>query len=47
MSWDAQIGDFKEALEALSNVEEVEVTKNEWTDASGFDFYRWTVSPNI
>lgn len=35
---------MKEAVEALSNVEEVEVTKDEWTDAAGFDFYRWTVS---
>ncbi|CAM9122390.1 unnamed protein product, partial [Hapterophycus canaliculatus] len=44
VSWDAQATDFKEAVEVLSNVEEVEVTKNEWTDATGFDFYRWTVS---
>lgn len=43
MSWDAQADDFKDAVEALSNVEEVEVTKEEWTDSAGFDFYRWTV----
>ncbi|CAM9102436.1 unnamed protein product [Scytosiphon promiscuus] len=44
VSWNAQAADFKEAVEALSNVEEVEVTKDEWTDDQGFDFYRWTVS---
>ncbi|CAM9763265.1 unnamed protein product [Pylaiella littoralis] len=44
VSWDAQADDFKDAVEALSNVEEVEVTKEEWTDPAGFDFYRWTVS---
>lgn len=35
--------EMKSAVEALSNVEEVEVTKDRWTDATGFDFYRWTV----
>lgn len=43
MSWDAQAADFKEAVESLSNVEEVEVTKDQWTDDTGYDFYRWTV----
>lgn len=44
VSWNAHEADFKEAVEALSNVEEVEVTKDTWTDATGFDFYHWTVS---
>ena len=44
VSWNAHEADFKEAVEALSNVEEVEVTKNTWTDATGFDYYHWTVS---
>lgn len=43
VSWDAQAADFKAAVETLSNVEEVEVTKDEWTDETGYDFYRWTV----
>lgn len=30
-------------VETLSNVEEVEVTKDQWTDDTGYDFYRWTV----
>lgn len=41
--WDAQVADLKTAMEGLSNVEEVEVTKHEWTDTTGFDYYRWTV----
>lgn len=45
--WDAQAADFKEAVESLSNVEEVAVTKESWTDAVGFDFSRWTVSHNV
>lgn len=43
VSWDAQTSEFKDAIETLSNVEEVEVTKDQWTDETGFDFYRWTV----
>lgn len=43
VSWDAQAADFKAAVETLSNVEEVEVTKDHWTDETGYDFYRWTV----
>ena len=43
VSWNAHETEFKEAVEALSNVEEVEVTKDTWTDATGFDFYHWTV----
>lgn len=43
VSWDAQAADFKAAVETLSNVEEVEVTKEQWTDDTGYDFYRWTV----
>eukprot|EP00752_Nemacystus_decipiens_P003960 g3626.t1 len=44
VSWDAQAADFKAAIETLPNVEEVEVTKDQWTDETGYDFYRWTVS---
>lgn len=43
VSWDAKASDFKEAVETLANVEMVEVTKEQWTDDSGFDYYRWTV----
>lgn len=43
VSWDARAADFKAAVETLSNVEEVEVTKDRWTDEAGYDFYRWTV----
>lgn len=43
VSWDAQAADFKAAVETLSNVEEVEVTKDNWTGETGYDFYRWTV----
>lgn len=43
VSWDAQAAEFKAAIETLSNVEEVEVTKDQWTDETGYDFYRWTV----
>ncbi|CAM9590131.1 unnamed protein product, partial [Discosporangium mesarthrocarpum] len=42
--WNAPIDDFREAIETLSNVEEAEVTKDEWTNAEGFDFYRWMVT---
>lgn len=41
--WDAQAADFKAAVESLSNVEEVEVTKDQWTDDTGYDYFRWTV----
>lgn len=41
--WDAQVADFKTAVETLSNVEAVEVTKDEWTDTAGFDYFQWTV----
>lgn len=43
IQWNAQAADFKAAVEALSNVEEVEVTKDEWTNPGGFDYYHWTV----
>ena len=43
MSWNAREDDFKAAVETLSNVEEVEVTRATWTDEAGFDFYHWTV----
>lgn len=43
VSWNAPASEFKEALEALSNLEEIEVTKHQWTDDAGFDFYRWMV----
>lgn len=43
ISWDAQAVEMKSAVEALSNVEEVDIAKDRWTDAAGFDFYRWVV----
>ncbi|CAM9635564.1 unnamed protein product, partial [Choristocarpus tenellus] len=44
IAWDAPANDFKAAVENLSNVEEVAVTKDEWADGYGFDFYRWKVT---
>lgn len=44
ISWNALAADFAEAIETLSNVEKVEVTKDTWTDETGFDYFRWRVS---